>query len=1039
MKSEWLGRLKHLENTLIRDFYHPLGSLRFSGFVTNKNLSLKEAALLPQSPINTGDVWGKEWHYAWVFATIEAPAEVKGERLIMNLNLGGEATLFLNGSTFGTRRGDVVYKKHQYYMDQVLTPCAEGGESYQLACEVYAGHPMPMSPLGACATGPIFPEEEATAVSLSPACMGENSYGIWNEEAYQLWLDVLMLREIMQESDPNSFRVEDIEYGLQKLLVELDMEQPLPARRRAYVAARELIAPLMAAKNGSSAPQVYAIANSHLDMAWLWDLDVTRRKTARTFAAQLRLLDEYEEMKFIHSQPVSYEMCREHYPDLFEKIKQKVRSGQWIADGAMWIEPDTNLSSGESLVRQFLYGKRYFKEVFGVDSKLCWLPDTFGYSAVLPQILKSCQVDYLTTQKIYWTYNDSQKFPHHAFCWEGMDGSKINSYVHREYESMVNPAAVMKHWNNRMRRDGTGKFLMPFGYGDGGCGPTRDDMEQIRRSEDLEGTPKISYTTPYDFMKDLEETSSVFDNCYTGELYFACHRGTYTTQASTKRDNRKTEIALHEAELWSSISNWQHTAPYQAEKIEVAWKKVLLNQFHDILPGSSIAKVYEDAAAHYKEVFASCDELISEAQAGIVQDSESLTLFNGTSFAREGLVSLPPAFAHGAQYLDGESIPCAAYGEEVLATLRIPAYGHVSISPAQVEAAATAVSLHALEGGAYRLENEKIIVQVECDGTLSSVQLKSSGASFLNERGNQFRLFRDVPRMFDAWDIDSMTEQCEVDLSDSCISVTPHLQSALKVSLKLERDILNSKLVQYISLSAGAHCVDFETSVDWKELHKLLKVSFATGVQCTEGRNQIQFGFIKRPTHRSNDFDADRFEVCNHFYTALCDEGRGAALINESKYGIGMLGDELSLTLLKAGGHPEFRSDNHMHHFSYSYSVWEDTWMDCSLLQDAYHYNYPVLRQAGSAPTLSYFELSKNHVVLESVKLAEDGSGDMILRLYEAKQAACKCELRCALDLNAVIPCDMLENKIGETLKMTDKSVHLSFRPFEIKTLRLKR
>ena len=282
----------------------------------------------------------------------------------------------------------------------------------------------------------------------------------------------------------------------------------------------------MQAHNGSSAPLMYGVGNAHLDVCWLWNLPVTRRKTARTFAQQLRLLDEYPEARFFQSQPVLYEMCREYYPDVFEGIKRQVAAGRWIADGAMWVEPDTNMPCGEALVRQFLYGKRYFKEVFGVDSRLCWLPDTFGYSAVLPQILAGCDVDYLTTQKIFWTYNDADRFPHHAFTWQGMDGTRVRCYLHMEYESKVNAGTLIDKWNSRVERDGTGKFLLPFGYGDGGGGPTRDDYEQIRREADLEGVPRIRHADPSELFCDLAD-DPVFDSVYVGELYFQCHRGTY--------------------------------------------------------------------------------------------------------------------------------------------------------------------------------------------------------------------------------------------------------------------------------------------------------------------------------------------------------------------------------------------------------------------------------------------------------------------------------------------------------------------------------
>ncbi len=1038
MKSEWTESLKHIENALMRDFYHPLGQIAFEGFVTDQELRIEEAMKMPRQEIIEGEKWGEPWKYAWVFSKINLSKEAKGERIIMNLELGGEATLFVNGETFGTTRADWIARKHHYYVDQTLTECAKDSESYEVVCEVYGGHPMPRQQVGSCSTGPVFPEEESKIMEYKTATMGNNSYGIWHEEAYQLWLDIMVLREIMECGDQQSFRVEAIEQGIKRLIVAIDMEQPFDKRREIYNEMRTLLKPLMEAKNGSSAATFEAVANSHLDVAWMWDLAVTRRKTARTFAAQIRLLDEYPEMVFIQSQPILYEMCREHYPDVFEKIKEKVKSGQWIIDGAMWVEPDTNLSSGESLIRQFLYGKKYFKEVFDVDSRLCWLPDTFGYTAALPQIIKGCDVDYLTTQKIYWTYNDSERFPYHGFAWQGMDGSRINSYVHMQYESHVNPATIMKHWSNRMEKDGTGKFFLPFGYGDGGGGPTRDDVEQIRRTRDLEGTPKLNYTTPYQFMSNLEETSDVFErNVFNGELYFACHRGTYTTQANVKRDNRKTEIAMHETELWSALASWINKRPYDGEQIEASWKGVLLNQFHDILPGSSISKVYEDADKLYQEIYCDTDSLIQSALESFVESGEGYTYFNGTSFDREEYVLLPEEFANGARYLDGEEIPHCKTDEGLLGRVAVPAYGHVSLVPTESKTTEKQVLITALDNGGYKLENNRLIARIESNGTLSQVLSKTSNQSYIAGVGNQFHMYRDVPRKFDGWDIDVMTEQCEVEISDADVIIQQIMDSELEVALQVNRTIGDSKIQQIISLKADEEKIDFDTTIDWKELHKLLKVSFDTGIRADEAKNQIQFGFIERPTHRTRDCDADRFEVCNHFYTAIHDAYHGAAILNESKYGVSMLNDTLSLTLLKTGAHPEFRTDNHVHHFSYSYTFWNTPWSKSPVVKAAYAYNYPLQLQKGVTRTESYFKTSKDNIILETVKLAEDGSGDLILRYYEAKQGQTKCQISLSIPFSSVEECDMLEHA-SQPVAVAGNTFEVEFKPFEIKTLRVK-
>lgn len=1035
MKPEWRDRLRHIEAALMRDLYHPLGEIELSGFVTTEELSLEQAQLRERSAMPCGKEWGEAWQYAWMFGEILLPEAARGERIVMNLDMGGEATLFVDGHTFGTRRADWVSVPHHFYVDQWLTCDGAPGTRYQLAAEVYAGHPMPVEPLGGCATGPVFPEDEPNVMRYAPATMGKNSFGIWNEEAYQLWLDVRTLHDILEHADAHSLRVELIEHGLNRFSVQLDMEQPLAKRREAYKAARAGLASLMQAHNGSSAPLMYGVGNAHLDVCWLWNLPVTRRKTARTFAQQLRLLDEYPESRFFQSQPVLYEMCREYYPDVFEGIKRQVAAGRWIADGAMWVEPDTNMPCGEALVRQFLYGKRYFEEVFGVDSRLCWLPDTFGYSAVLPQILAGCDVDYLTTQKIFWTYNDADRFPHHAFTWQGMDGTRVRCYLHMEYESKVNAGTLIDKWNSRVERDGTGKFLLPFGYGDGGGGPTRDDYEQIRREADLEGVPRIRHSDPSELFCDLAD-DPVFDSVYVGELYFQCHRGTYTVQAAVKRGNRRSELKLRAAELLCVLAA-ERGMDYPAMELERCWKLVLLNQFHDILPGSSIARVYEEAAARYAEVDASLDALLAGAQKALVEPGEGVTLVNTLSHKRRALVKLPDEFVSGAVTREGKRIPTESDAQTgVWAMVELPAMGQLSLMPAQTSERLTETARLSETDEGFVLENSRLRATIGRDGTLKLLIDLASGEQRVRQ-GNVFHFYRDVPRKFDAWDIDCMTSQCEIPLEGD-VQMEPLKREGLWASLKLHRRIGASEIQQVISLRAGANQLDFDTEVDWHELHKLLKVEFATGIYADEARNQIQYGFVKRPTHSSRPYDADRFEVCNHQYTALCDENRGAAVLNDCKYGVSMSGDAISLTLLRAGAHPDFRTDQGKQRFKYSYDVWTGDWLNCPVVDDAAELNEDVLIMRGAAKAQSYMSVDAPNVIIDAVKLAEDGSGDMILRLYESKQAHTVTVLRMDTENVECIECNMLERKL-HAISPVDGGWKLEFRPFEVKTLRIKR
>ena len=382
MHSEWQDRVKHWVRTLRDDFYEPLGEIRWEAFRTMDHLSPEEALQGHFTSAEPGFIWGKTWEYCWFRGTVILPKAAEGKRIVMNLDAGGESTVFVNGKAFGNYRAAWVDEPHQFIEDNCLAVSGKEGDTYEILMETYAGHFYPEAPTGGCATGPVLPGAYTDPKKEGARCvLGTSTFGVWNEDAYQLFMDVDTLGRLLETMDSTTLRAAKIAKALEKFTLIVDFEQPREARIASYKEAREALRPLMEAKNGSTMPVFYAIGNAHLDLAWLWPMEETHRKTERTFAAQLRLLEEYPEYKFIQSQPASYEMCRKYYPELFERIKEAIRAGQWIADGAMWVEPDTNMTSGESLVRQLIHGKRYYKEELGVDSQVLWLPDTFGYTA----------------------------------------------------------------------------------------------------------------------------------------------------------------------------------------------------------------------------------------------------------------------------------------------------------------------------------------------------------------------------------------------------------------------------------------------------------------------------------------------------------------------------------------------------------------------------------------------------------------------------------------------------------------------------------
>lgn len=1060
MHSEWKDRLQHWMRTLKDDFYQPLGEIKWSAYRTMDHIDREEVMQKSFVPVEPGFTWGKEYEYCWFRGDAVLSGEAAGERIVLKLVPGGESTLFVNGEPFGTYRADWVKQPHHYFEDNTLVREAKGDEHFSILMETYAGHYFPDA--GGCATGPVLPGAyEDPAVEGERCRLGTCTYGIWNEAAYQLYMDVDTLSGLLKVLDETSLRAAHIAEMLEQFTLTVDFEQERAGRIADYKKAREVIKPALEAVNGSTAPTFYAVGNSHLDLAWLWPMAETKRKTERTFAAQLRLIEEYPEYKYIQSQPAAYEMCRECYPDLFEKIQKAVKEGQWIADGAMWVEPDTNMAGGEALIRQLLYGKRYYKEYFDVDSQTLWLPDTFGYSAALPQILKGCDVKYLVTQKIFWSYNEGEQFPYHYFNWEGMDGTRIVSFLPTSYTYDTDPVTINNTWKNRTQTRDLEAFLLPYGYGDGGGGPARDHVEYALRQKNLEGGAKVKMAGPAEFFQDMEALGGP-KHTYVGELYFSAHRGTYTSQAMVKKNNRKCEIALREAEMWSTLASEKGYA-YPKEELEQIWKKLLLLQFHDILPGSSIGRVYEEAEPVYEEILAGCRALVETALGQLTKESSGVSVFNSLGFERKALITLPEGFEKGGVTADGREIITAQGEDGTQALVTLPAYGAVTILPVDETGMENGIETvietgteikygqqmeGTLGGGAavkavkgadgYWLENDQVKAMIDENGEIRSFVLKSSGREFAAGPMNHLQMYKDVARLFDAWDIDSNYIDQETAGAFE-VSVEVLCESGLKAALKVCGRIGNSSYEQVISLTAESRRIEISMTIDWREQHRLLKTAFPVSVYAEEGINEIQFGYVKRPTHRSRAYDKDRFEVCNHRYSALCDGAHGAAVLNDSKYGISMNENRLELSLLKAACSPEMRADNGVHHFTYAFTAWEGGFSDCDVVKEGYELNTAPILVCGIADTAGNFKTDHENIILETVKLAEDGSGDWILRLYESKKAAVKAAIFMpVLRGSKAFLCDMLENE-KEEIAVDGNEITLDFRAFEVKTVRIKR
>ncbi len=1037
MHSEWEGRLDHWIHTLKKDLYEPLGELSWTFFTATGQIPPCDAEALAVNPAKEGMTWGRSREYAWFKSEFTLPGEAEGKKIVLNLAPGGESTLFVNGKSFGTYRASWLGVKHQFYSDNIVSECAKAGEHFDILMETYTGHDFPESELGGCCTGPVLPGLYEPQDRRNRCTLGKCTYGIWNEEAYQLYMDVMTLRSLLRTLDPTSLRAAKVAEALERFTLTVDFEQGKEERRACYIKAREELKGVLQAMNGSTMPKLYAMGHAHLDLVWLWPIDETRRKTSRTFAAQLRLLERYPEYRFIQSQPAEYEMCRKYYPELFQRIFEKIKDGQWIADGAMWVEPDTNMSGGEALVRQLLYGKKYFREVLGVESETLWLPDTFGYSAVLPQLLKKAGVKYLVTQKIFWTYNEGEEFPYHYFKWRGMDGSEITTFLPTSYGYETDPQSLNRAWRERRQLKGLEGFLIPFGYGDGGGGPARDHVEYVLRQKDLEGGVKVEMSDPVTFFEEMEDLGGPKET-WDGELYFTAHRGTYTSQANIKKFNRTAEKLLRDFEMWYSraVSSGKFERILDDEAEEM-WKVLLTFQFHDILPGSSIKEAYEYVEKEFAKLLNRVKEHTGKVLAALTE-GDGITLFNSLSDPRNAVITLPEGFENGARTLEGETVPFIRTAHGTEAYVNVPAYGSVSLIPEKAQGSEAEHSVTAeSQGGLTILQNDKVKVVLNEKGEIVSYILFENGREYAKEPMNRLRLYKSVPRLFDAWDIDSNYElqECEGAVPVKCEIVQ---DSGFRAEVRFTGKIGVSEYTETISLEKGDTTVRIDMDIDWKELHRVLKASFPVNVRAVEGVNEIQFGYVKRPTHRSRLSDKDRFEVCNHRYSALFDGSHGAAVLNDCKYGIGMKDSDLELTLLTAAASPEMRADNKEHTFSYGFTAWDGTFENSGIVGQAARFNVPVSISEGHAAKTEGFASSDKAVVLETVKTSDDRKGDIVVRLYEAYGTSCKSTVKMPVfNGKKVYICDLLEHEEEEIGTNADEVV-LDFAPFEIKTLRVR-
>ncbi|MDR0451040.1 MAG: glycosyl hydrolase-related protein [Treponema sp.] len=1083
------GRISQYLEFLERNSYRKIAALDFEIFETGKTYR-EPPADAQWRKIGSPAPWGKAWNCAWFRASYRAPESRRP--LFLSVLPNADSLAFIDGKPAGAF--NMFHRK--------LRIGADGAE-HSLHLEAYAGHPYNGS-------GPLQGEKIIITLGKQLASFPNSFEGGFLLERlpalYSLYYDVLALCGAAKELDKDSLRRARIIKGLLEALGELSLSSAgeasaegggSPAGELEEQAARaaEKLSPLLRAKNGDTVPTVCLIGHAHIDHAWLWHIGETERKAARTFINMTRFAAEYPEFVFVQSQPCQMEIVRNEYPSIFEAVKEAFKKGAWEPNGGMWVEADCNIPSGESLIRQFLYGKAFNREAFNYEADTLWLPDVFGYAAALPQILKGCRIKYFVTSKINW--NDTTRFPYDTFIWRGIDGTGIRTHFitarAQGYNGRVSPESLAETWREVQHKEIQSGVVKSVGEGDGGGGTMRADLETARRLGNLEGVPKAVWKPVSAALEEIFSQDADWPE-WRGELYLELHRGTYTTQGRTKRNNRRAEFALRHAEWIAALSG----EAYPREELDKAWKGTLTLQFHDIIPGSSIRRVYQEAEAAHAGILADLALLGEKRRRSLLDRSGADTLvFNDLSWERSDPQAVPAeklgkngSRCTALRGADGAVYPVEYFKdiegrETALFTPKLPPLGWKAFtrikgdeSPgdSSPESASPDAAFHYQDG---LLETPFYRVRFEPCGRIGSLTDLRRGAELVAPGGsfNRFVSAEDVPVYWEAWDIDADWTRY---LKEENSLVSSELISRGPLSFRIRqsyRIASASTLVQDLVFYREDPRIDFQTKVDWRERRRLLKVGFDTAIDSGEVRCEVQYGHVFRNTHRNLPQDRAKFEICAHKWISV-EEGAGGgttgsiaggiALLNDCKYGHdvsplagpdGRTTTRMRLTLLRSPKAPDPEADCGVHYFTYALLPFTGGFAASRSIRGAYELNSGAVleaaaRDAGERDTAasggkraaktgepgadySLCSVEGAEVIVECVKAPESGGGGLALRLYESLGGRARTVLRFSSPIARAEETDMLEGN-GRPLPFTGRELPLEFRPFEIKTLLVK-
>lgn len=980
-------------------------------------------------PVAPGFKWGPAYVPGWYRAKFKVPKGWEGRELALCYGVPEvwgtregtiEATIWQDGKAVGAL--DFAHLFHR------LTDRAEAGMTFDLRFQTYAHNSETTVHIKEKPRSPL-PEEYKGFFLVS-----------LDSEVAALAYDVAFVLNLYDAYEERNPAREVLLRALNDVCNLFRHEQ-----RKTFGPCRRLLKEAMDSLADEIHHEIVPVGHAHLDTAWLWPLSVTKLKMVHTTTLQLGLMERYPEHLYVHSQASQYVWLEEEYPDLFERVKRAAKKGQWEALGSMWVEADCNLTGGESLVRQFLYGKRYFREKFGVDTVDMWLPDVFGYSAALPQILTKFGIKAFLTQKLSW--NQFNKLPHHTFWWQGIDGTRVWSHFlpADTYIGNGEPKEIVESVRKFKDVGRSDMSLYAFGFGDGGGGPTEQHLEFLRRGRNAPGMPTIaSRKKAASFFNEAIESSK--DLCtWTGELYFELHRGTYTSQAANKRANRECEFLLRDAELLATFC--ESKKGYPREKLEQAWKLVLLNQFHDIIPGSSVKEVYEDSAKDYQEVREIGEGIVRECLTAMGKKLDSadcqspIAVFHNSSLPSQVEVPWKEKWVPNSIKVGEESLPVQLvddFGESklIFATPE-DALGAVAVGDFSDSAP---MFLPRLKAAGRRMENDEFSVKFDNNGNIQSVQtLDDAPTEFITpgKLGNLFQVFDDHPLFWDAWDVDAYALETQRDLVRSERFEIVERGPA-RIAAELVKTFGSSTIRQRISLGPTPG-IRFDTQIDWHEEDKMLKVAFPVNVNTQRATFEIQFGHVERPTHRNTSWDVARFEVCAQKWVDMSEGGHGAALINDGKYGYDTLADTMRLTLLRSPKAPDPTCDMGRHRFSYVFLPHYGQVQHSDVIATAYALNASARTvrldpASGLKARLPRFvDCDNRNVIIEAVKKAED-SENVVVRLYECHNTRGTVALKCAMPVKNAWLADLNERK-ERSLDVVDGQVLCNYSPFEIMTI----